>query len=224
MFVVISQGEGYDCETNEFGGDGSWSNVVAQREWVLGHIAGSITGSLRKHQKKKMILTLFTLFIEKSRWMSSLKALFSNHCCRRDILGGKPETRQPRWGNCEGERLSRRPPHLWWWVESRRRDSSMQVRASYMFSPSSDLLKEYHYRQDAWVCRGVPRKGLRVRSGRDMGWVQADRHVLQGRRGKPWRLSLQVEVYGENKCQIKCLPIVRLGPWEVTFVVDFIPG
>ena len=45
MSLVILQGDGYNCERNEFGGDGSWSNVVAQRDWVLGRISGSITGS-----------------------------------------------------------------------------------------------------------------------------------------------------------------------------------
>ena len=40
------QGDGYDCRTNQTSGDGSWSNVVSQREWVLGHIAGSITGAI----------------------------------------------------------------------------------------------------------------------------------------------------------------------------------
>ena len=41
-----TQGDGYDCATNLTSGDGSWSNVVTQREWVLGHITGSIAGEL----------------------------------------------------------------------------------------------------------------------------------------------------------------------------------
>ena len=43
---VSTQGDGYDCATNLTSGDGSWSNVVSQREWVLGHITGSIAGEL----------------------------------------------------------------------------------------------------------------------------------------------------------------------------------
>ena len=43
--ILPIQGDGYDCRTNQTSGDGSWSNVVSQREWVLGHIAGSITGA-----------------------------------------------------------------------------------------------------------------------------------------------------------------------------------
>ena len=40
------QGDGYNCRTNLTSGDGSWSNVVSQKEWVLGHITGSIAGEL----------------------------------------------------------------------------------------------------------------------------------------------------------------------------------
>ena len=39
------QGNGYDCATNLTNGDGSWSNVVSQREWVLDHITGSVAGT-----------------------------------------------------------------------------------------------------------------------------------------------------------------------------------
>ena len=31
----IRQGEGYNCQTNETSGDGSWSNVASQRDWIL---------------------------------------------------------------------------------------------------------------------------------------------------------------------------------------------
>ena len=31
----IPQGEGYNCQTNETSGDGSWSNVASQRDWIL---------------------------------------------------------------------------------------------------------------------------------------------------------------------------------------------
>merc|ERR1719192_2518565 len=46
VLIGVLNGEGYDCETNTFNGDGRWSNVVSQRDWVLGHISGSITGEI----------------------------------------------------------------------------------------------------------------------------------------------------------------------------------
>ena len=33
--IILSQGEGFNCETNETSGDGSWSNVAAQKDWIL---------------------------------------------------------------------------------------------------------------------------------------------------------------------------------------------
>ena len=32
---ILIQGEGFNCETNETSGDGSWSNVAAQKDWIL---------------------------------------------------------------------------------------------------------------------------------------------------------------------------------------------
>ena len=32
---ILLQGEGFNCETNETSGDGSWSNVAAQKDWIL---------------------------------------------------------------------------------------------------------------------------------------------------------------------------------------------
>ena len=43
---ILLKGEGYNCRTNTSSGDGSWSNVVSQRNWVLGHISGSISGGM----------------------------------------------------------------------------------------------------------------------------------------------------------------------------------
>lgn len=51
------KGEGYNCRTNTSNGDGSWSNVVSQRDWILGHISGSISGSPSLY----LLLTHFSL-------------------------------------------------------------------------------------------------------------------------------------------------------------------
>ena len=32
--TVMFQGEGFDCRTNKTFGDGEWSNVAAQRNWI----------------------------------------------------------------------------------------------------------------------------------------------------------------------------------------------
>ena len=44
MFIISPKGEGYNCRTNRSSGDGLWSNVVSQRDWVLGHISDNIVG------------------------------------------------------------------------------------------------------------------------------------------------------------------------------------
>ena len=71
-----TQGNGYDCATNLTNGDGSWSNVVSQREWVLGHITGSIAGELG------------IIFIKHNAWMVGKQGF----CHRTDQLGGKART------------------------------------------------------------------------------------------------------------------------------------
>ena len=43
-FIFCPQGEGYNCLTNRTSGDGLWSNVVSQRDWVLGHISDNLIG------------------------------------------------------------------------------------------------------------------------------------------------------------------------------------
>ena len=35
---ILLQGEGFNCETNETSGDGSWSNVAAQKDWILNQL------------------------------------------------------------------------------------------------------------------------------------------------------------------------------------------
>ena len=44
LFIFSPKGEGYNCRTNRSSGDGLWSNVVSQRDWVLGHISDNIIG------------------------------------------------------------------------------------------------------------------------------------------------------------------------------------
>ena len=36
--MLIFEGEGFNCATNETHGDGSWSNVAAQKDWILDQI------------------------------------------------------------------------------------------------------------------------------------------------------------------------------------------
>jgi len=35
QLVGVLEGEGFNCETNETSGDGSWSNVATQKDWIL---------------------------------------------------------------------------------------------------------------------------------------------------------------------------------------------
>ena len=37
------QGEGYDCARDSFNGDGLWSNVAGQREWVQSQMLEGLT-------------------------------------------------------------------------------------------------------------------------------------------------------------------------------------
>ena len=37
------QGEGYDCARDSFNGDGLWSNVAGQREWVESQMLEGLT-------------------------------------------------------------------------------------------------------------------------------------------------------------------------------------
>ena len=37
------QGEGYDCGRDSFNGDGLWSNVAGQREWVESQMLDGLT-------------------------------------------------------------------------------------------------------------------------------------------------------------------------------------
>ena len=44
LFIFSPKGEGFNCITNRTSGYGSWSNVVSQRDWVLGHISNNLVG------------------------------------------------------------------------------------------------------------------------------------------------------------------------------------
>ena len=44
LFIISPKGEGFNCRTNRSSGDGLWSNVVSQRDWVLEHISDNIVG------------------------------------------------------------------------------------------------------------------------------------------------------------------------------------
>ena len=76
------QGEGYNCRTNTSSGDGSWSNVVSQRDWILGHISGSISGST----------------------FQPLRVSFP-HFFRTDQPSGKSPAWRPWWERDEGKCL-----------------------------------------------------------------------------------------------------------------------
>ena len=40
---MYHQGEGYDCGRDSFNGDGLWSNVAGQREWVESQMLDGLT-------------------------------------------------------------------------------------------------------------------------------------------------------------------------------------
>ena len=108
---ISSQGGGYNCENNRSNGDGRWSNVVSQRDWVLGHISGSIAGELE--------------------WFRKVHWLF--FVCRTDQLG-RQAWRHPWWRSDKGECVSRWESYLRWRLDWGRCHRGMQVLSVIGFS------------------------------------------------------------------------------------------
>ena len=64
------QGEGFDCRTNKINGDGEWSNVAAQKQWIENRlIPGAGKGGQRTYHKNQIqnaekLFILFSLKFE----------------------------------------------------------------------------------------------------------------------------------------------------------------
>ena len=50
------QGEGYDCAKDTFNGDGLWSNVAGQREWVESQMMEGLTLGLNPQLRLSVFL------------------------------------------------------------------------------------------------------------------------------------------------------------------------
>ena len=56
------QGEGYDCGRDSFNGDGLWSKVAGQREWVESQLLEGLTLGVALLNSTQPVLFFFTQF------------------------------------------------------------------------------------------------------------------------------------------------------------------
>ena len=54
------QGEGYDCGRDSFNGDGLWSNVAGQREWIESQLLEGLTLGVALINSTQPVLFFFT--------------------------------------------------------------------------------------------------------------------------------------------------------------------
>ena len=114
------QGEGYDCAKDTFNGNGLWSNVAGQREWVKSQMMKGLTLGLNPQLNSDysvcfslahcLVLHHFLIFMLWFRW-----GAFTRWNWR------------VKWRLGKGERLPWRPSCLWCWMESRGCSCYLQV-------------------------------------------------------------------------------------------------
>ena len=115
------QGEGFDCRTNKINGDGEWSNVAAQKQWIENRLLPGAGKGAQRSFHKNQIQNAEELFI-----LFSLKL---HQTIDSNVRGNQSKT--GNWGSGsagdQGQRLLRQPAGVRRRMGKSRGQSCLQV-------------------------------------------------------------------------------------------------